>query len=176
MPWAVRSKAGLGLRGEAEQKRLAAPSVTNKPISPRRILRATPEPRTRRLRPATFERGAATARCKPKGAQPAMDSPPRAACELNATGKQEDSDMRAEVCICPTFDISGRRRAQPFDCPLDGRVSRHDLATKCAERHGSIVSVAAERSNTMLNPIGMSTCSEPKSDMGTSKSNAKLKN
>ncbi len=23
-----------------------------------------------------------------------------------------------------TFDISGRRRAQPFDCPLDGRVRR----------------------------------------------------
>ena len=25
-----------------------------------------------------------------------------------------------------TFDISGRRRAQPFDCPLDGRVSALD--------------------------------------------------
>ena len=28
-----------------------------------------------------------------------------------------------------TFDISGRRRAQPFDCPLDGRVRRRPFAT-----------------------------------------------
>ena len=28
-----------------------------------------------------------------------------------------------------TFDISGGRRAQPFDCPLDGRVRRRPFAT-----------------------------------------------
>ena len=31
-----------------------------------------------------------------------------------------------------TFDISGRRRAQPFDCPLDGRVRRRPSATGLA--------------------------------------------
>ena len=30
---------------------------------------------------------------------------------------------------CLTFDISGRRRAQPFDCPLDGRVRPHRWST-----------------------------------------------
>ena len=31
-----------------------------------------------------------------------------------------------------TFDISGRQRAQPFDCPLDGRVRRRPSATGLA--------------------------------------------
>ena len=33
------------------------------------------------------------ARCKPKGAQPATDSPPRAACELNVV------EMRDDLCM-----------------------------------------------------------------------------
>ena len=47
---------------------------------------------------------------------------------------------------CLTFDISGRRRAQPFDCPLDGRVGRQtggqaryglDATDPAAARHGA---------------------------------------
>ena len=43
-------------------------------------------------------------------------------CDIDAPQFAGLDRSRQALCAL-TFDISGRRRAQPFDCPLDGRVS-----------------------------------------------------
>ena len=121
MPWAVRSKAGLGLRGELRKKELAALALPDRPRSPERRWKAKAGAEPQRRMRAGIERGAQTVRCERQREQPGTDLPPRDAGESLATVKRDGLCMRVEICIRPTFALSGGPRLA-VGRPLEGRV------------------------------------------------------